>query len=227
VRFRPLPPAGAALVLVLSGCGSGGATVRPGVPFQAANLIVHGRDRVALDGGSDGRRLTLSAEGETGADRLVWWPTGSRETADQGACLTWERWSDPFFQPGVALRVTTTHAVTVTRGVYNDDFARVNIHTWDLSQLPDDRATLVASVPLPALAGTGPYRMCAEAIGAMVRFRVWSPGGPEPGWGDPGAGTAVEVPVGWRGEGHAGWYSGHLQTDASVTYADLTTEDLS
>jgi hypothetical protein len=194
--------------------------------------------RVEVAGG----RITVRAPAANteGSIRIAFVPSAQVPSRDQESCATWEGGAgDGFRQEGIVLRMATdangvTRAITVTKNVWDYNYALFNVHLWDTSrpaEEADGRARLLANVDLsktfgPKGSAPFPWRMCAQAVGAKVAFTVWPLAGGEPVPGNAAYGGTVDVPPEWVYEGRAGWYAGHLQPGATLVYSGLLTRRL-
>jgi hypothetical protein len=71
-----------------------------------------------------------------------------------------------------------------------------------------------------------PWRICAEARGATLRFLAWPPSEPTRRWGDPTSGGQVTLPPGWDAPGRPGLFAGHLPAGRALGYRAVTTRAL-
>lgn len=170
-------------------------------------------------------------------DRMVFWPTTESPVADQESCSTWSsqtpaQSSGVFTQEGLALRFATndgvTRGLTVTKGVWASANYVFNVHLWNTTwSTPFD---LLQAFNLSSYLVTGghtsplPWDVCARVVGTTLQFEVWFAGQAPPAWGNTAQGGTVTLPAGWDYAGRAGWYVGHLATDASATYTNMVTE---
>jgi hypothetical protein len=187
---------------------------------------------VATPGGS---RITTPRTVLGANDRMAFWPAGETAAPDEQSCATWSS-QTPAEAPGVpiqeglVLRAAThdgvTRAITVTKNVYANAFAIFNVHVWDTAyRVP---FTLVAQADLgPYFAAAGgealPLNACARVVGDTLQFVVWLADQAPPAWppstvGATAQGATVMLPAGWDYPGRAGWYVGHLPSDAAAVY---------
>jgi hypothetical protein len=176
-------------------------------------------------------RLTVSNPATVPSDgaqaRWVWSPPGTASGPTESACDTWDSQTGTITQQGVALRVvagggTVRSAITVTKNVYANTVWVFNVHLWTGSDyhligqyvLKHDLLDGHRLDPLP-------WRMCAEATGATLRFVVWPLSRREPAWGDPDDGATLTLPAGWEyADGRPGFYVGHLHGGDRATFSD-------
>jgi hypothetical protein len=203
-------------------------------------LTPYGSDTLAVALEGDGLVVRAPAANQAGAIRIAAMPVASPDMSDQQSCATWQAGTGHYFrQEGAALRMRTvdgvTHGITITKGVWLEEFWIFNVHTWDTSVPTTDTtspATLIGSFDLKGAFGTGaalkplPWRMCARVINDVVAFKVWPLTVPEPSWTDATYGGAVRLPAGAAQTGRPGWYSGHLQPASSVVYTSRSVTDL-
>lgn len=217
-RFLPL--------LLLTACIPG-VVLAPGSPFDAQALTRYSGDAFITVLG-DQARLSIQGAGEA-STRIAWWPAGAPLELNEESCVTWESSTHEFWQPGVALRVTSSSAITVTRNVWANQFDKLNVHVWDLTAPADESATQVAEFPTAVAGEPLPLRLCAQVVYNSIRVKIWHPFNPEPDWGL-GDGTSAQAndvfPPRFVAPGFAGWYAGHIQPDQSAVYMDLTTRPI-
>jgi hypothetical protein len=174
--------------------------------------------------GQSGGVLTAAAGGQWGNQREVFWPAGQSLMTDSRVCVTWTSEPDTSAQEGVALRITGTRAITVTKNVIWGIYWVFNIHVWDGPAFTQIGQVDLSSVVIgpDGQRRPFPWRICAETIDQALLFKVWVPGvEAEPVWGDSTHGGIVAVPAAYTVPGKTGWYAGHLPAGTSVTYADL------
>jgi Calx-beta domain len=183
--------------------------------------------------------------------RLVFWRSDEGPSLNQETCATWlsqspANGSGAIVQEGVALRASTlagvTRAITITKNVFGSNRyssganAVFDVILWD-STLPDGRFYVIGEAKLyDALFPDGayvalPWDICAEVIGTTISFVVWPRSMQQPAWGDSTYGGTYTIPeadaANWSSPGYAGWYFGHLGTESSMAYSDLSTRALS
>jgi hypothetical protein len=204
--------------------------VDPVAPGYAAFPLTSGdTDTYRLDATANGVSMGARSTNRDAATRVAFVPTATALATDEQSCATWSSATGDFHQEGATLRELDqpgrTRAITVTKNVYAGIYSTFNVHVWDSAS--PDIATLIASFDLHAAFSRNgqlepfPWRLCARAVGDVVAFEAWPLDQPEPAWGDPTHGGAVELPPGWVYPGRAGWYAGHLVPGANVVYTDL------
>jgi hypothetical protein len=228
-----------------AGCGSPTdarsspvAAVSPAPEAPATvTLTPDGDDTYTVVGGA--ARTTVAAAGanRSGNTRVAWTAVDAPDALDEVSCATWEASPHGDAQQGALLRWDGVRGVTVTKNVWDRGYGIVNVHTWDLSRpVEDGRYTQIGGFPLAGITDAGapggarplPWRLCAEARGAVVRFKVWAlSAGAEPAWDDPCCTGSVPLPEADRARpGRPGWYAGHLPPGGAVAYADLAAHAL-
>jgi hypothetical protein len=222
-----------ALAVLLAGCGGipAGAsdTVEPPSPssLRSARLTAGGPEVFGIERRDES--VTVSGAAGGADTRLVFWDEDVPPSRDQLSCATWSSQTGRDDQQGAALRVTTgprgTRAITVTRNVWIFG-STFNVHLWDTAVESGLGHGLAQFSLSDALVRDGqlsplPWRFCARVMGSRLEFVVWPLAGPRPPWGDPAHGGAVDLPPGWDGPGHAGWYAGHLDHDERLGFTDL------
>lgn len=187
-------------------------------------------------------RVTASAPaGLTDSNiREVFWRPDEQPTNDQSACITWDTTADSVegqpIQPGLALRIASTgpqnqglRAITLTENIAYAGTWLFNVHIWDTTQ-PQPMAllgTFDASGVVGRVSRIGgrtddsmaqpPWHLCAQALGDLFRFKVWTGNDSEPDWNDPARVFSVTLPPGWAYVGYTGGYIGHLHPGQSAT----------
>lgn len=228
---------GAGALLTVTGCTTPISSID--ASLIGAVLTPYGADSLSVDLTGGTLNVRAPAENQAGAIRLAVLPVDAPQVSDEEACGSWlPGTGHPFRQEGVALRMATvggvTRGITVTKNVWLNGFWLFNVHVWDTSVPTSDTtspATEIASFDLGSSFGTGaglrplPWRMCAQALGDTVTFKVWPLTTAEPAWGDPAYGGTVRLPTPVP-PGRPGWYSGHLQPGSTMVYADRTVTDL-
>jgi hypothetical protein len=190
---------------------------------------------IAVNGAST--TMTGNAPVLSSNDRMAFWPTAESPVADQESCATWAsqtpaQSSGIYTQEGLALRFATqdgvTRGLTVTKGVWANANYVLNVHLWNTTW--STPFLLLKSFDLSSYLVTGgdttqlPWDVCARVVGTTLQFEVWFAGQTPPAWGNTAQGGAVTLPAGWDYAGQAGWYIGHLATDASATYTNMVVE---
>jgi hypothetical protein len=221
----------------VTGLAADGARAHPWAASAAALRI----DALTPDGGDRydvviaGDELAVSAPASNlgGNLRVALWSDADPVSTDQQAGVTFVS-GDHERQPGVALRIRSgggrVQAVTVTKSVWARSYWMFNVHVMD-SAAPEP-FRLVASFDLASRLVTDgrlrpyPWRICAEARGATLRFLVWSPSEPTPRWGDPTSGGQVTLPPGWDAPGRPGLFAGHLPAGRALGSRAVTTRAL-
>ena len=194
-------------------------------------------DSYTIAAGSGTVTMTGNAPVISSNDRMAYWPGAEAPLADQESCATWSS-QDPaqaggvYTQEGLALRMATvdgvTKGLTVTKGVWANANYIVNVHLWNTTWSTPFQ--LVQSFNLSSYLGTGaatsplPWDVCARVVGSTLDFEVWLDGQTPPAWGNTAQGGTVQLPAGWDYAGEAGWYVGHLATNASATYTNMVVE---
>jgi|GEM_PF-3201341 hypothetical protein len=170
---------------------------------------------------------------QSGNLRTLFWPSRTRRRLDDLSCATWSRASTWQSQQGVALRLSrnvngVTHALTVTKNIWDGATWIFNVHAWDTGKEPV--MTQLASFDLSSVfrlpdgsARAFPWRMCARVVGAELQFKAWVASDPEPNWGAVGFGGQVALEAALIRPGRAGWYIGHLPSGATADFTELGT----
>lgn len=220
--------AAAAATLIYS--GATGTNV-----IATRTLTPDGADTYAMTK-TAGTLTTAASPTNAGANlRRVAVPSGTPNLADTRVCATWTYRSAPEVQEGLAHRVVAepgrTRAVTVTKNVIYGIYWVFNLHTWDTARAdgrPDAFAQVAQFDMGPVMFGADgtyrplPWRVCTEAQGTTVRFKIWFPGEmAEPAWTDPAYARSATLPAGWTGAGRSGWYAGHVPPGGSARYTNL------
>jgi hypothetical protein len=205
-------------------------TTAPAPAFDSVPLTTDGVERYAIV--ADGPRASVTLAGPAGDrnTRLLFWPAGAPEATDQESCATWASLTTAVDQPGAALRVRPeaggVRALTVTRNVFGGVGFVINVHAWEpgVAGVPP----ALGSFDLAAALAPGgrtldlPWRLCARVAGDRLDLVVWPLPGPRPPFGDPVHGGGVDLPSGFTGPGHAGWFVGHLAPGDRLVLDDLT-----
>lgn len=147
------------------------------------------------------------------------------DTYVNSSCATWQGHTGPIDQPGAILHFNGTEFISVTQNIYAGARHVINVHHWNLTVPANaDRFTLLAQYTPPSMAAPEqwPWRMCAEAFGPTVSFKVWPLTMPEPAYGDPCCGASL--PVEYHADGRPGWFAGHLSPGGAMAFSDLMTE---
>jgi hypothetical protein len=204
--------------------------------YDGGSLTRDGAETYRL--ATSGATVTASAPltNHHGNTRTVWWPRGQARSQVQQSCATWSAQSSPLVQQGIALRVRPVgrrgafRAITVSKNIFGADSTGKNtsffhVHVWRTNR--PAAFQWVASFDLArVLAPNGtiapfPWRICAMAERRRLRVRVWPEGQPKPSWNSTTHGANIQLPRGWNGPGHAGWYVGHLPPGGSASFTKL------
>lgn len=141
------------------------------------------------------------------------------------SCATWQGHTGPLDQPGAILHFNGTEFISVTQNIYAGARFAMNVHHWDLSKPANaGRFELLAQYTPPSMAApeAWPWRMCAQAFGPTISFKVWPLTMPEPSYWDPCC--SASLPVEYHADGRPGWFAGHLEPGGAMAFTDLTTE---
>ena len=169
--------------------------------------------------------------------RAAVWSSDSVTSLDQESCATWvgDSWKNG--QEGIALRITqdgsATRAITITKNIIYGVHSVFNAHVWDSSKV-GHRFTSFGQFDLSKviLDETGrvrfmPWRVCLQAVGDRLTFKIWFPDlMDEPTWDDPAYTRTATIPADYVVPGKAGWYVGHLPNLEDIEYTNLTTRKL-
>jgi hypothetical protein len=241
IERRPTMRRGRPLALVLAvvlalGLATSSCTVStvitPIDPALEAFPITDNRpDRYAVVV-EDGAIVTSADPANTGGNtRIVFWPRGQAQTADQQVCATWRSATLAWRQEGIVLRLRfdqgAGQGILITKNVWAGTFWTINVSKWRATDAPQ-AVTLLDSFDLSDALGTGddlaplPWRMCARVVDATVSFVVWPLSEPRPDWDDPLHSGEVLVPADLTEPGVGGWFVGHLLPGQNLVYDDLT-----
>jgi hypothetical protein len=170
---------------------------------------------------------------DTSSDNLreVFWPADGPSVGDSQSCATWSAETDMYLQQGAALRIvqngSDTRAITVTKDIWMGGVWIFNFHVWDSSQSPPylnfGHTDLHDLLVHDGVVTPMPWHFCARVIGEVVEFKVWTGDELEPAWGDATHGGSATLPAGWDAPGETGWYVGHLKSNDSAIFSDLST----
>lgn len=224
MRSLPVP----ALVVLVTLSVACGVTVAPGTGWAGVTLTADGDDTLVVAGDRAFTTISAPPTNRGTNTRIGLYDPAGATRVDQDVCATWVgSTAGTGVQQGLLLRWDGTRGITVTKNVSYGFVWVIDVHEWDLTR-PDGagRYAGIGQASLPALAdGSGvrplPWRACASARGAVVRFKIWPLARPEPADGDPCCtGSAVTA---LTGSGRPGWYGGHIPAGHTIAYTDLAT----
>ncbi len=171
--------------------------------------------------------VTVTAATTSGDnEREFFWASKGATEANTSACATFSGGQDDD-QPGIAMRIADNgaQAVTVTENIFGVNRAVFNFHTWNTAESPvftQFGSTTISA--LPSYPATWPLSMCAEIVGPIVQFVVWTNDMTQPAWGDSTWGGQATLPPDVPALGQSGFYVGHLKPGTTLTYSGLTVD---
>lgn len=192
-------------------------------PSEVVGLSVPGPGQVRVEAPTTNR----SDNG-----RAVFWPAGQAKVTDATSCQTWTGPGSPInaVQPGVALRITPTRAITVTKNIWFYAFTHLMVNYWvgSAGNFTQESTAFMDFEPLlhqDAGIAPFPWHICTRAAGSTLTTKVWLDGEAEPGWGpaaDPLHVQSVTVPsAAWVYPGNVGGYIGHVFPGYSFLVTDF------
>lgn len=189
-------------------------------------------DTYDVDATSPGTTTFTSSHLIAPNDRMILWPEKEVSQTSEESCATWESQSPSQapgvpIQQGLVLRAATidgvARAITVTKAVWENNFTSIDVDTWNTAlEVPFRRIDEIDLAPYfqSNSSTTLPLNVCAAVKGSTLSFEVWVPNAAPPPWGDTQQGATVDLPGDWDYAGEAGWYVGHLPSQASTVYTN-------
>jgi len=215
----------ATLALAMIASGETVAYAAPVFPSGVASrtLTPDGTDKYTTSRGVASLTVSAPASNSGGNLRRVYWPTGAKDRRDSTVCASWAALSQDSVQPGIAHRITSTRAVTVTRNVWAAVYWVLNVHTWNGQTFTQVAQFDYASVLLLPAGGYRPlpWRVCSRLIGSNISVKVWFPPEAEPSWSDASRVQTAAITAAWSGK--SGWYAGHIPPGGSIYMTGLMT----
>jgi hypothetical protein len=235
---------GMAGVLLLSSClsatptfdaSNGGAPIRDGVLTYAAVDGLGAADTYQYINSSGTVTVSAPVTNQGGNRRELFWPVDAPSTTNQRSCATWDDSTMSVDQQGIALRIAPTadglgtRAITVTKNILYGLYYFFNVHVWDTTVSATSPERMLAQVDMSAVLNGAPppWHVCAQVVGAVFQFMVWTGNNPQPSWDDATAVVSVTLPDAWVYPGLPGWYVGHLHAGDIDTFTNLQTWSLS
>jgi hypothetical protein len=180
--------------------------------------------------------VSAPATNQGGNRRMLYWPSLAQPRTNERSCQSWADSTQSVDQQGIALRIAPTadglgtRAITVTKNVVYGYIWVLNVHVWDTTISATSPERELAHFSLDAVLGSSyanvtppPWHVCAEVVGNILQFMVWTGSNPQPSWDDATAVHSVTLPDSWVYPGAAGWYIGHLRAGDTDTFTDLQT----
>lgn len=198
--------------------------------FNSSVLTPYAHDVTTISRAPTGV-ITIAAPSTNSATsnlRSIFWRSNAPDVTNGTACATWLYQSSGAAQEGVALRITPTTAITVTKNVIYGLQWVINVHVWTggvFTELAgyDMGAVLLAGAHTAPM----PWRVCARVIGNQLTFKVWLPETQdESTWTDPVHARTTTVPDGWLAPGKLGYFTGHVPAGGSLQYSETATWSL-
>lgn len=156
--------------------------------------------------------------------RLVTWRHSDGAAKDGKVCADFAS-AEAFAQEGLALRVTSTRAITVTKNIYGGFNSTFNINLWSL-QAPQILETPFQFNFQKVFGGNPPqpWHMCANVVGRLLILQVMPLRHGSDNLLIERGFVLVGLPEGWDYPGHFGVYGGHVRARQSIRYGNLVVD---